>query len=198
MFRGRDWQTHFPDEEPVTATIGNGSTSDISPVGWRMSNRREDIVTQVVIARETDETPVEYNSATGQTLYGIETWEALDLVCTSAVQMQRVALRLLRTRGYEVTPRVDGVLFDAATSDAALDLMTGLIDVFLPTRFRCRHILERGEVFDLNMFATGVTHRMSPERWECDVNLDLSGPWEAVGGDWDDASWDLNVWSATV
>jgi hypothetical protein len=197
VFRGLDWQIHLPSD-PVDYTVGNVDPSDIAPVSWRMSDRREDFVTQVIVGRETDATPLTFDSGTGQREYGVETWEATDLICSSSTQLQRVGLRILRTRGFGSARRVDGLTLNAQqASDVGRDLMWR-VDPFVPYRLRCRHESSHGLVFDQKMFVTGVTHRMTPGEWECELNLDSSTPWEAVAGSWDEAAWDKNVWSATV
>jgi hypothetical protein len=186
------WTETAPGVWQYESTAGE---NDAVPVSWRMSNRREDIVTQVIIGRETDDVPVTYESGAGQELYGVETWEATDLVCTSTSQLQRLALRLLRTRGYATSPRVDGVLLDAATGDLAATMMQ-IVTPFVPTRIRCRLELERGVISDRSMFVTGVTHRMTPGQWQADINLDVSSPWVSSAGRWEEASWDQSNWSA--
>ncbi len=200
VFRGRDWQMHDPDE-PVHFTIDSVTgLGKAVPTAWRMSDRREDIVTQVVIGRETDAEPTTFDSETGQRLYGIETWQADDLVCSSASQLTRLASRLFRTRGFYSGRRVDGVTLNAATDPLTMGLMYTL-SPFIPHRLRCRLELERGVIFDENMFVTGITHRMLPGEWECDVSLDRSQPWETVAGRWDDpyqGYWDLNTWSGVA
>lgn len=171
---------------------------DVAPSSWDLSHARRDTVTQVILAREGDATPQPpYEDLVGQKLYGIEPWQATDLVCTTTAQMDRLADRILRTRGYTTANRVERVHIDASSSDAALDLCTEL-SVFDPSRYRCRLELERGEVFDREMFATGVRMVMTPDTWTVDINLDLAAPWASSGGRWDEAEWNQAEWNASL
>jgi hypothetical protein len=196
VLRGRDWQV-WQTGDPTDATIGNIDPGDVAPVSWLPSNQRVDVITQVQLARNSDAAPTVWDDDEGQALYGVEPFQALDLVCSASAQLERLALRLFRTRGYTTTPRIDAVHMDAATSDDALNLLVA-VDPFLPSRYSCNLELERGQVFDRDMLVTGVRHHMAPDVWEADINLDLAEPWEAVGGDWDYAYWDRNVWSEAV
>jgi hypothetical protein len=132
-----------------------------------------------------------------QLVYGIEPYERTDLLTESDYRLQQLAERAMRTRGADTAPRVRSVTLNAATSPEALDLMT-TVDVFLPTRYRCRLRYPRGDVFDAEHFATGVVHEITRDGWEMQLNLDLAAPYAAVGGRWDGAMWDQALWSESV
>ena len=182
VFRGRDWQMYRPDV-PVDVTIGNVGGGDVCPSEWQLAHRRDDLVTQVVLGRDgLDEVPFTYNDAVGQGLYGVESFEATDLVCSATSQLTTLATRLFRVRGgANSKQRVERVLIDTATSEAALDLATTVTVYDPPTRARCRLALSRGVIFDAEMLATGVRHTMTPDEWSCDIDLDAAAPF-AIGG----------------
>ena len=161
VFKGRDWQTYEP-AQPVDGTIGNIESGDACPTSWLLSSRRRDIVTRVELKRTTDEASTVWNDAAGQSLYGVETFALSDLICSQTVQMSRLALRVLRTRGYRVTPRIERVTLNAATSQNALDVQT-FVTPYTPTRLRCRLQLPRGQIFGAEMHATGVRHQITPD-----------------------------------
>lgn len=186
--------TVFRSGSPDTELVPTVYTPDVAPSAWAFSNARRDIVTRAVLARETDATPIPYDDLIGQSLYGVEDWTATDLVCTTTEQLDRIADRVLRTRGWETAERVESVHIDASTSDAALDLVT-LLDVFAPSRYACNLVTEHGAVFDREMFATGVHHVITPDVWTVDVNLDFADPWAVAGGRWGFAYWDESTWT---
>ena len=193
-FRGRDWQMFLPDDPP-DATIGNGG-GDVCPSEWQLSHRRDDMVTKVILAREGVEESHVYNDETGQTLYGVETWEALDLICSADVQLLTIATRQFRVRGgASSTQRVERVLLDAATGDAVVDVVAAVNVFDQPSRYRCRLNLSRGVVFDAEMLATGVRHVMTPDEWTCDIDLDAAAPFATAAGRWDSAAWNLATWA---
>lgn len=178
-----------PAGSGLTEYVDEGAVSDVCPSGWRLSNNRVDIITQVELGRETDEVPTVWDDATGQALYGVEPWSATDLVCSSLTDMTRIKTRLFETRGYTVGMRVESVHFDASTTDAALDLIAKA-NVFGPSRYRCRLELPRGEIFDREMFVTGVRHTLRPSEWTTEMYLDNAAPWLGTGARWDVHEWD--------
>lgn len=197
VLRNRDWQLFDPSTDPIAGTIGQGAL-DVWASAWTFSNARRDIVTRVVLARDTDATPQPpYDDPTGQALYGVEDWTSLDLVCSTTVQLDRLADRVLRTRGWETAERVESVRIDASTSDRALDLVT-LLDVFGPSRYACSLVTENGAVFEREMFATGVRHVITPDGWTVDINLDFAESWAISGGRWGFGYWDQSTWNETV
>jgi hypothetical protein len=105
--------------------------------------------------------------------------------------------RYIRTHGANTVPRVRSVSLNAATADNALDLMT-TVDVYRPSRYRCRLQYPRGVVFDAEHFATGVTHTVTPNSWDLDLNLDLAAPFALTGGNWDGARWNSSAWGYAV
>jgi hypothetical protein len=194
VFRGRDWQTYEPSD-PVDGTLGNIAAGDACPNGWVLSSDRRDIITQVVLARESDAVPFPpWDDSAGQSLYGVETFERTDLICESATQLDTLAARILRTRGWQVTPRVERVDLDAATSDIVLDVMASATP-YEPSRYRCRLALARGVIFDAELFVTGVRHTIAPEAWFCQLDLDLAAPYVTKAGYWDGDDWDQATWA---
>jgi hypothetical protein len=133
----------------------------------------------------------------GQTLYGIEPFERTDLLTETLATLELLAKRILRTRSAENSPRVRSVSLDARTATNVLDLMA-TVDVYEPSRYRCRLELDRGTVFDEDYFATGVVHEVTPKAWTLELNLDSAAPFEAVGGRWDSSGWDVSLWADAV
>lgn len=191
-FRPRDWQTYTPDT-PVDATIGNVDPTDICPTQWQRPFARADIATRAIMGRDL-ETAVVVDDPDGITRYGVEPFERVDLLTQRDSSLQMLAQRVLRIRGAATAPRVRSVSLDAETADNALDLMAS-VDVYRPSRYRCRLELDRGLVFDEDYFATGVVHTMTPDAWTLELNLDAAAPFAAAGGRWDGAYWDLAVWA---
>ena len=133
----------------------------------------------------------------GQILYGIEPFERTDLLTEHHDLLQRLAERILRTRHHTTSPRVRSVSLDARTADNALDLMA-TVDVYDPSRYRCRLKYDRGLVFDEEYFATAVVHEVTPNGWTLDLNLDSAAPFAAPGGRWDTGHWDDTQWAPSV
>ena len=193
VFRQRDWQTYVPGT-PVDGTIGNVAPTDVCPTGWERPFRRADMSTRVIIGRNL-ETAQTIDDTAGQGLYGIEPFERTDLLTATDSTLTRLGQRILEVRSAASTPRIRSVSLDARTSTAALDLMT-TVDVFRPSRYRCRLQYPRGTVFDAEHLATGVAHEVTPRYWSLDLNLDLAAPFAAPGGRWDGAYWDRSTWAA--
>lgn len=131
----------------------------------------------------------------GQILYGIEPFERTDLLTETYEALVVLAERILRTRAAATSPRVRSVSLDARTADNAVDLMS-TVDVYEPSRYRCRLQLARGIVFDEEYFATGVAHEVTPNGWTLELNLDSAAPFAANGERWDiNAYWDQARWA---
>ena len=198
VFRNPEWQV-YDVATPPDATIGNVAPGDVCPSGWELSSRRDDIITRVSLARfGVDTVPFVWNDVPGQVLYGVETWEARDVLCQEYNTMALLAARMFRTRGHQTTPRVERVTLAPATGDAVVDLATAA-SVFRPSRYRCRLLLARGQVFDADMFVTETRHTMTPDDWTCELGLDWSAPFSTpYPARWDTARWDADKWSAAV
>ena len=133
----------------------------------------------------------------GQRLYGIEPFERTDLLTERYDQLVLLARRILNARHHTTSPRVRSVSLDARTADNALDLMA-TVDVYDPSRYRCRLEYARGLVFDEEYFATGVAHEVTRTGWTMELNLDSAAPYAVPGGTWDGAYWDTERWSDAV
>jgi hypothetical protein len=187
-FRPLDWQA-YAIGTPPDGTIGNVDPTDVCPTGWRRPFDRADIATRAIFGRDSA-TAVTVDDHAGQLLYGIEPFERTDLLTKDDTRLTQLAKRTLITRSAKTAPRVRSVSFDAATADSALDLMT-TVDVFSPSRYRCRLRYPRGDVFDAEYFATGVSHEVDPDHWTLDLNLDLAAPYRRTAiVAWDRAAWD--------
>jgi len=132
----------------------------------------------------------------GQRMYGIEPFQRTDLLTERYDLLELLARRILTTRGHTTAPRVRSVSLDARTADNALDLMA-TVDVYDPSRYRCRLQYDRGLVFDGEYFATAVAHEVTPNGWTLELNLDSAAPFAVVGDRWDSAGWDVSLWAAT-
>lgn len=191
-FRARDWQTYLPGT-PVDGTIGNVAPSDVCPVGWVRPFARADITTRAIMGRD-EATAVVVDDANGQLAYGIEPFERTDLLTKVDADLTTLANRVIATRSSSTAPRVRSVTLDARTSVAALDLMTS-VDVYRPSRYRCRLRYPRGTVFDAEHFATAVVHDITPSSWTLELALDLAAPYAATGARWDSGRWDRSTWA---
>lgn len=133
----------------------------------------------------------------GQRLYGIEPYERTDLLTQFVSTLELLARRFLNARHHSTSPRVRSVSLDASTADNVLDLMS-TVDVFDPSRYRCRLEYERGTVFDEEYFATGVSYEVTPAGWTLELNLDSAAPFAVIGERWDSAHWDVTRWADPV
>jgi len=170
--------------------------ADVCPVNWTRPFERADIATRAIMGR-TAASAVMVDDTDGIARYGIEPYERTDLLTASDASVLMLAERVLRVRGEDTAPRVRSVSLDASTSDGALDLLC-TVDIFEPSRYRCRLILPRGTVFDDEYFATGVNHLIERDTWSLELNLDVAAPFAAAGGEWDGAYWDLATWADAV
>ena len=170
-----------PEGEDVGAHVG----TNVCPVEMELSFRRQDIVTKAVIGA-VGQPQHTYEDAEGLALYGAETWRTTDLICSDPAVLPILAKRVLRTRRYDVAPRVEAVLFNAATGDEVVDLLCFAADPLIPSRWQVDLEQSRGRVFSRQMFVTGVRHVIDRDHWECRVALDLAWPF-AVANDfhWD-------------
>ena len=187
----------MPDTPP-DAVVGNIGAGDICPSSWHLAHDRADIITRVILARFGDTVDRVYDNPPGQLIYGIETYEASDLMCVSTGELNIIADRLFRTRGYQIGSRVDRLVINASTGNAALDLMT-TASAFKPSRWRCRHLQARGTIFDAELFVTGIRHEITPTSWVTAFDLDAAAPWAATAAQgWDGALWDRGLWANAV
>ena len=191
VFRHHDWQTFHPDA-PHDGVIGNVGPDDLCPATWVRPFDRADIATRVILGQ--GDTVVVHDDGYGQWLYGIEPFERTDLLTTTAAELDNLAVRYLQTRAAVTAPRARAVSLDARNGDAYVDFMT-LVDVFRPSRYRCRLALPRGLVFDEEYLAVGVHHQLDAHHWSVELALDLAAPYEAVYGNWDGSWWDQTVWA---
>ena len=195
--RNRDWQTYMPDT-PVDATVGNIGADDICPSAWHLGHDRADIITRVILAQFGESVSRVYDDIPGQLMYGIETYEASDLICALPDELDLLAGRLLRTRSYLTGSRVDRLVINASTGRDAVDLVT-TASVFKPSRWRCRHMQSRGTIFDAELFVTGIRHEISPTAWITAFDLDAAAPWVASATlGWSGGTWDRELWADDV
>lgn len=200
VFRNQDW-LYVLDSTPVDGTIGNGE-GDTCPSGWRTPFARSDLATRVLLGRMMPPGSSQPDARTYDNLsaqrngYGVEPWERLDLWTRDDADMDEIGTRVLAQRSSVTLPMVQGVSIDAATSDQAVDLLT-TVDIWRPSRYRCRHVLPRGVVFDANYFATGITFHLERDMWTAEISLDKSSLYELpVLARWDEARWDRARWGA--
>lgn len=191
-FRHNAWQM-FDPATPPDATIGNGP-GDVCPIRWERPFAREDITTRVIIGRDaaTAQTIVDPDA---EVLYGIEPFERVDLWTESDTTLASIGLQILAARHPDTAPRVRSVSLNAATGPDVLDLIA-TVDVYRPSRFRCRHTEPDGRlVFDTEMFATGVAHAFNADRWTLELNLDVAAPYATTGTFWGMGYWDAAWWA---
>lgn len=196
VFKPRDWQV-FDDDTPPDGTIGNVAAGDVCPVGWELSFNLTDVATRTVVGRPSDPGRM-FDDLTNQIIYGVETFTRTDLECSADDQLDILGQRYLVVLSADWMPRVDAVTLDAATSTPARNLCAG-VDPTRPSRYRCRLVEGGRTVFDRQMFATGVQHRIDPHNWTCRVALDAAAPFAAsVVTRWDTAGWDAALWTETT
>jgi hypothetical protein len=195
VFRPRDWQTYIAGSPP-DGTIGNVDPTDVCPVQWVRPFDRADIATRAIMGRDV-ETALVVDDLDGQIVYGIEPFERTDLWTQVNSDLQTLADRALRVRSWETAPVVRGVSLDARTGDDALDLMT-TADPYLPSRYRCRLLYDRGLVFDGEYFATGAVVHIDPNAWTLSLHLDNAAPYASIAGRWDVGGWDRTTWGIAV
>jgi hypothetical protein len=196
--RGRLWTLSAAGAitPKVPAVPDRWVPGDVCPVLWQRPFARADLATRVLIGRDV-ETALQLDDIEAQRLYGIEPFERTDLLTERDDTIATIGERIMAVRSASAAPRIRSVSIDARTADDALDL-AATVDVYKPSRYRCRLQLDRGLVFDAVHMATGVVHEMTPETWRLDLNLDLAAPFEAIGGRWDGAYWDSALWSGAL
>jgi hypothetical protein len=221
-YRSRDWQTFLPGT-PLDGIIGDAppnrvifgeynylwfgaqvvegepvNAGEVCPIRWERPFNRADIATRVIVGRDGDDaTLIQLDDPEAQRLYGIEPFKRTDLLTESSDVLALLARRALATRGAGTAPRVRSVSLDARTSGDALDLMA-TVDVYKPSRYRCRLVYPRGIVFDGEYFATGVSHEITATSWALELNLDSAEPFTHPPERWDTGHWDATTWVAPV
>jgi hypothetical protein len=158
-----------------------------------------------IIVGNTSEPPLRavIDDPSSFALYGVEGFERTDLSTRDQADLNRLANRYYFTRGPNTIPRIRTVSFDARTADNVVDLLTAA-SPYVPTRYRCRLLLNRGLVFDQEHYCTGVGYVVTPDGWTADLNLDISDPFKATSAPrWEPASgadaglarWDRATWN---
>jgi hypothetical protein len=196
-YRPIDWQTYTPGTPP-DAVVGNVDPGDVCPQTWQLSFRRRDVAGRVAMGR--DDGTAAYASAPVGTLAAIgpEPFERGDLETYATGDLQRLADRMVETRGLDTMPRVESVTFDAGNDpgDGRTVELMATARTETPTRLRCRLATGGRTVFDRDMFVTGAAHTINERgRWGCRLTLDVAAPYAAVGGRWDGAYWDQALWA---
>lgn len=184
------------------ALLVEATGSDICPSGWRTPFVRADLATRVILGRlmppDTVDPPDprQYNDTINQRQYGIEPYELLDLWTLDDADLDQIGSRILAQRNAVTLPLVQSVTIDAATSSKAVDLLT-TVNIWQPSRYRCRHVLDRGTVFDDNYFATGIEFHLERDQWTAEISLDKSDLYQLTpdSARWDAARWDRSVWN---
>lgn len=199
VLRNTDWQAI---DGPHDGVIGNIEPGDVCPAEWHRPFDLQAIATRVILGRAVplgEERPDDavFDDPDALARYGLVPYVRRDLWTASDADIDRIGERLLETRGAGTMPRISGATLDAATGDDVVDLLTQL-DVLKPSRYRCRFRRRRGEIFDLEHFATGWRLEMSASRWVVEVALDTAEPFAEVTAEprWDFGVWDHTLWAA--
>jgi hypothetical protein len=199
VFWGQDWQAFDAGSLPQ-AFITNFRPDDeeprprVCPVGWEMSQRRQDMNTRARFSTVTSDTddadPIvrEWRSAEAEAIYGIELAQRT-VLCVTRERVDELASRHLRLRSPRTFPRVEAVLLDAATADEALDLMTTAQFHRPPSRYQCQLRRDGEWVFNRQYLVTGVRHQIAPHRWTCRLQLDIASAFVAHGARWGRDRW---------
>ena len=201
--RGRTWT--LTNAAAITPKVPEGPPvwvpsvlGEVCPSAWHIAHDRADIITRVILAQFGSTEQRVYDDVPGQLMYGIETYETADLICALPAELDLLAARLFRTRGYQTGSRVDRLVINAATGHDAVDLVT-TASVFKPSRWRCRHMQARGTIFDAELFVTGIRHEISPTAWITSFDLDAAAPWVASATlGWSGGTWDRELWADDV
>lgn len=197
VFRHQDWQWFEPDSPPDAYITNHPPDPDefagpvACPSGWERSWHRADMTTWVQLTN-VESFVVQQSNASAIARYGREE-KSRSLVTLRPDDLKRLGRRLLMLRGPAKFPRVEAVVFDAATSTAALDLMTSATFT-RPSRYRCQLRSDADFKFDSQYLVTGVRHRMARDRWQCRLALDVAAPFAIHGGHWGRARWGRNDW----
>lgn len=194
----------FRNGDPATTLYPSVSTvvPDVCPSEWQRPFARSDIATRVILDRQMPpgadpSTPRVYNDRPSQISYGIEPWERLDLWTRDNIDLDLIGQRTLAQRSAVTMPLVEAVTIDAeASGDNAIDLLT-LLDIWRPSRYRCRLIRDGVVDFDRRYFATGIRFHLDPDTWTADISLDWSELYEipATAARWDQSRWDRAFWT---
>lgn len=197
VFRHKDWQWFEPGTEPDAYVTNQPPDPDefpgpaVCPSGWERSWHRADMTTWVKLTN-VESFLVQQSNASAVARYGREELSR-QVVTFRPDDVKSLARRYLRLRGPVKFPRVEAVLFDAATGDDVLDLMTSATFT-RPSRYRCQLRSEGDWKFDREYLVTGVRHRMARDVWQCRLALDVAAPWAIHGGHWGKARWGRDDW----
>jgi hypothetical protein len=200
VFRARDWQAWDPASPPdgyITNMASPAGALAVCPSTWERSWKREEMSTRVTYTSGLGEKWFFANSD-AETRFGVEPYDRT-LVAIEARILRKLGRRQLRLRGPGAFPRVNAVLLDAATGDAAVDVMT--VSTFtVPSRYVCGLNIDGATVFDRQFLVTGVRHTITRDRWQCRLGLDIADVFATKGARWGIGHWGRtgDVWGASI
>jgi hypothetical protein len=156
-----------------------GWDDDVCPSGWEVVNSREDIATRVLVGRADDPTtvaPLERNDLEGQAMFGVETFDRLDLTTKADIDLDELADRFARIYSWRVLPRLAVTVTARRDSPQSMALLATATP-FQPSLYQCIHAYADRTIFARMMFAVAVEHALSPEGWQARISLDAVDPW---------------------
>jgi hypothetical protein len=176
VYRNRDWQTYGPDKTP-DGYIGNrGVTGEVCPNAWEVSFLRSDFTNRVLYGRRTDAVPQQMNDTVGQAKFGIETYK-LTVDTIDEAELDNLGFRIMRTRSFNLAPRIGACTLDAARPGVA-DLLASA-SPFAPSMYVCGHVTRDGRpAFTRTMYLTGIEHTIDAAQWIGRLQLDDAAPWQ--------------------
>lgn len=123
----------------------------------------------------TAEPPQLWIDALGKQLYGVETFNRLDLINANTDLFETLADRILEVRGVNSVPRIDSVTIDARTGPgiANMELMSSAAPE-RPSRYQLRLAVDERPIFDRMMFVASVRHFIARDEWTLRVGLDIA------------------------
>lgn len=175
----------------------------VCPQSWELTFDRADISTEARFGRASDADatptpipPVFREDVNAKAMFGVETFERIDLETLLTVDLNTAADRTMAVRSYRYMPRVVAVTLNAATGPGVIDAIMAA-DPYLPARFICRHEAENGRhPINRTMLVVGVEHHIGPDDWTTRIALDDAAPFTlAKSAQWSDGTANTARWN---
>lgn len=190
-FRNRDWLRTDPVATTVQATVG-GAAQQVCAASYETTRNAGDIVNDVQLARAGG-TMQRFVNTASISRYRQRSYSRSDFICETDAQIALLAQRILNARagGQVRIPKLTVV----PTDDPAE--WSFVLGVDYGWRLEVHYPATDGTDWVRTVIVQGVAHKITPDRWECELRVDDAAVTEADTWDGRDG-WDRALWSVAI